>query len=157
MCIYIYIYIYICVCVYVCVCVCVWYCPLSRSVYINFLKPILFMARDSSSGFRQGYHTFLYGHKKYNRGSGRKRTTNEQYGLGSVPSARRVILWHFFVLLFVHFVDNCGRIFFAKLLQKPLGMPTHLWPSSSLLPSADRCRLPLRVSLRQLTLSGFLC
>ena len=31
------------------------------------------MARDSSSGFRQGYHTFLYGHKKYNRVSGRKK------------------------------------------------------------------------------------
>ena len=26
--------------------------------YINFFKPILFMARDSSSGFRQGHHTF---------------------------------------------------------------------------------------------------
>ena len=130
--------------------------PFGRPEYINFLKPILFMARDSYSGFRQGYHTFLYGRKKYNRGSGRKRT-NEQYGLRSTPSARRVVLWHFFVQLFVHFVDYRGRIFFAKLLQKPLGMPTHLWPSSSLPPSADRCRLPLCVSLRQLTLSGFLC
>ena len=44
---------------------------------INFFKPILFMACDSSSGFREGYHTFLYGHIKYNRQSGRKRT-NEQ-------------------------------------------------------------------------------
>ena len=114
------------------------------------------MARDSSSGFRQGHHTFLYGHKKYNWGSGRKRT-NEQYGLRSAPSARRVVLWHFFVQLFVHFVDYRGRIFFVKLLQKPLGMPTHLWPSSSLPPSADRCRLPLCVSLRQLTLFGLLC
>ena len=114
------------------------------------------MACDSSSGFRQGHHTFLYSHKKYNRGSERKRA-NEQYGLRSAPSARRIVLWHFFVQLFVHFVDYRGRIFFAKLLQKPLGMPIHLWLSSSRPPSADRCRLPLCVSLCQFTLSGFLC
>ena len=130
--------------------------PFGRPEYINFLKSILFMARDSSSEFRQGHHTFHYVHKKYNRGSGRKRT-NEQYGLRSAPSARRVVLWHFFVSLFVHFVDYRGRIFFAKLLQKLLGMPTHLRLSSSLPPSTDRCRLPLWISLRQLTLSGFLC
>ena len=59
--------------------------------YNNFLKPILFMARESSSGFRQVYHTFLYGHKKYNR-RGRRKRTNEQYGLMSAPSASRVIL-----------------------------------------------------------------
>ena len=71
-----------------------WYTLSQLPHYIKFLKPILFMARDSSSGFRQGFHTFLYGHKKYNRGSGRK-STNEQYGLRSAPSARRVVLWHF--------------------------------------------------------------
>ena len=38
-----------------------------------------------------GYFTFLYGHKKYNRERGRKRT-NEQYRLMSVPSARRGVL-----------------------------------------------------------------
>ena len=118
-------------------------------------KPILYMARDSSSGFRQGHHTILDGHKKYNRGSGRNRT-NEQYGLRSAPSARRVVMWHFFVQLFEHFVDYRGRIFFAKLLQKPQGMPTHLWLSSSLPSSADRCRLPLCVSLCQLPSLGSL-
>ena len=41
------------------------------------------MARDSSTGFRQGYHTFLYHQKKYNQGSGRKRT-NEQMDLGQL-------------------------------------------------------------------------
>ena len=87
---------------------------------------------------------------KYNRGSGRKRT-NEKYGLRSASSTRRVVLWHFFVQLFMHFVDYRGRIFFAELLQKPLGMTTHLW----LVLSAPS-RLPLCVSLRQLTLSGFL-
>ena len=44
---------------------------------INFFKPMLFMASDSSSGFRHVYHTFLYGHIKYNPEGGRKRT-NEQ-------------------------------------------------------------------------------
>ena len=35
------------------------------------------LAGDSSSG-PLGYLTFLYGHKKYNRGSGRKRTKNKR-------------------------------------------------------------------------------
>ena len=39
------------------------------------------MASDSSSGFRQGYHTFLYGHIKYNREGGRKnKRTNMDLG-----------------------------------------------------------------------------
>ena len=101
--------------------------PFGRPEYINFLKPILFMARDSSSGFQQGHHTFLYGHKKYNRGSGRKRT-NEQYRLRSAPSARGVVLWHFFVQLF--FLTIAWSVFFAKLQQKPLRMPSHFWLSS---------------------------
>ena len=64
--------------------------PFNHPEYINFLKLILFMAHDSFSGFQQGYHTFLYSHKKYNRGSGRKRT-NEQYGLRSALSERIVL------------------------------------------------------------------
>ena len=100
-----------------------------RPEYINFFETILFMARDSSSGFRQRYHTFLYGHKKYNRGRGRKRT-NEQYGLRSAPSARRVVLWHFLVQLFVHFVDYRWGCIFREISTKLLGMPTHLdWSS----------------------------
>ena len=120
--------------------------------YINFLKPILFIARDSSSGFRQGYHTFLYGHKKHNRGSGRKRT-NEQYGLRSAPNARRVVLWYFFVQLFVHFVDYHWECIFRENSTKLFRTDNSSW----LVPSAVRSRLPLCVSLRQLTLSGFLC
>ena len=34
-----------------------------------------------------------------------EKKTNEQYGLWSAPSARRVVLWHFFVQLFVYLVD----------------------------------------------------
>ena len=145
--------------------------PFGCPEYINFLKSILFMARDSSSGFQQGHHTFLFGHKKYNRECGRKRT-NEQYGLRSAPSARRVVLWHFFVQLFVHFVDT-GSVFFAKFLQSYeecqlilTGLPAQISSadrcrlrtanSSWLVPSAVRSRLSLCVSLRQLTLSGFL-
>ena len=108
-----------------------WYTPSAAPNLSTSLKPILFMARDSSSGFRQEHHTFLYGHKKYNRGSGRKRT-NEQYGLRSAPSARRVVLWHFFVLLFVHLVDSHWVCIFREISTKLLGMPTHLdWSSLS--------------------------
>ena len=53
--------------------------------YISSLKPILFMARDSFTGFLQVYHTS---------------------------------------------VDNRRRVFCPTLLQKPLGMPTHLRLSS---------------------------
>ena len=87
------------------------------------------MARDSSSGFRQRYHTFICSHKKYNRGSQRKRT-NEQHGLRSAPSARRVVLWNFFVQLFVHLVDYRWECIFREISTKLLEMPTHLGWSS---------------------------
>ena len=142
--------------------------------YINFLKPILVMARHSSSGFRQGHHTFVNGCKKYNRGRGRKRT-NEQYGLRSAPSARRVVLWHFFCTAFRASCRlSLGVYFSPNYYRSHAGMPTHRWPSSSLPPAANRCplwtansswlvpsavrsRLPLCVSFRQITLSGFFC
>ena len=147
--------------------------PFGCPEYNNFLKPILFMTCNSSCGFQQGYHTFLYSHKKYNQGSGRKRT-NEQYGLRSAPSARRVVLWHFFVQLFMHFVDYRWEGIFHEISTKLLGMPTHhdwssltasfCWPLSTqecqlilLVPSVVRSQLPLCVSLFQLPLSGFLC
>ena len=39
------------------------------------------MTSDSSGGFRQGYHTFLYGNIKYNREGGRKnKRTNTDLG-----------------------------------------------------------------------------
>ena len=40
------------------------------------------------------------------------------------------VLCDYFVQLFMYFVDYRWCVFFAKLLQKPLGMPTHLWLSS---------------------------
>ena len=122
------------------------------------------MARNSSCWLRQGYHAFLYGHKKYDQGSGRKRI-NEHYGLRSAPSARRVVLWHFFVQIFVHFVDYRWECIFREISTKLLGMPTQIdWSSltasfcccrlraansSLLVHSAVRSRLPLWVSLRQ--------
>ena len=139
--------------------------------YINFLKPILFMARDSSNGFQQGYHTFLHGHKKYNRRSGKKRT-NEQYGLRSAPSAQRVVLWLFctafraicrlsqgvyFSWNFFKATRNANSSWlvflhcFLLLSVVDSGLLTHLDWSFQL-----RSRLLLCVSLRQLTLSGLL-
>ena len=130
--------------------------PLRLPRLINFFKPILFLASDSTSGFRRGIsHFFTATKDTTDRVEGR---TNEQYGLGSVPSARKGVLCDDFVQLFVHFVDYRGRVFFAKLLQKPLGMLTHLllsslsasfcWPffpwtaiSRRLVSSAVRCRL----------------
>ena len=84
--------------------------------------------------------------------------TNEQYGLRSAPSTRRVLrhFFFFFVQLFMHFVDYRGRIFFGETPTKATrNANSSLF--SFLPPSADRCRLPLCVLLRQLTLSGFFC
>ena len=85
------------------------------------------MASDSSSGSRQGYHTFLYGHTKYNRVGWRKRT-NEQ--TGTLVSSKRKKGSFVTLCIFRAFVDYHGRVFCAKLPQKPLKMPTHLWLSS---------------------------
>ena len=152
--------------------------PFAAPQYINFLKPILFTARDSSSGFQQGYHTFLYSHKKYNRECGRKRI-NEQYGLRSATSARRVVFWH---CIPSAFVDYRWRVFGAKLLQttrnansslKSISLPLdsisrqlvssavrcrlRTAKSSWLVSSAVRSRLPLCVYLRQLLSLGSFC
>ena len=121
------------------------------------------MASDSSSSFWQGYHTFLYDHIKYSREGGRKRT-NEQTRTWAISKRKKGS----FVTLYIlrASVDYRGCVFCAKLLQKPLGMPTHLWLSSltasfswpsfpwsaisRLASSALRCRLPLSVLLCQL-------
>ena len=89
---------------------------------INFFKPIQFMASDSSSGFRQGYHTFLYGQTNTTERMEEKEQTNK-HGLGSALSAKKGKVY---VTLFIFraFVDYRGRVFFAKLLQKPLTMLT---------------------------------
>ena len=42
----------------------------------------------------QGYYTFIYVHAKHNREGGRKEQTNKHW-LGSAPSARGGIPWHF--------------------------------------------------------------
>ena len=56
---------------------------------INFFKPI-FMASNSSSGFRRGITHFFTATK--NTTEGVEGRTNEQYGLGSAPSARKGFL-----------------------------------------------------------------
>ena len=123
------------------------------------------MSSDSSSGFRLGYHTFLYGHIQYNKEGGRKnKRTNTD--LGQLQAQER----DFVTLCILRAsVDDHGRVFCAKLLQKPLGMPTHLWLSSlpasfccssfpwtaisrQLVSSYLHCRLPLSVFLCKLTL-----
>ena len=98
--------------------------PTANPVLINFFKPMLFMASDSSNVFCRGIsHFFTATKNTTERVEGR---TNEQCGLGSASSARKGVLCDDFVQLFVHFVDYRRRVFFPKFLQKPLGMPTHL-------------------------------
>ena len=65
-----------------------WQYPFAPTPYIIFLKPIPFIARDSSSGFCRGISHFFMATRNTTEGVGEK----EQYGLRSAPSAR-VILW----------------------------------------------------------------
>ena len=137
-----------------------WQSPSRPSVLINFSETIM-SCPVIHRVVRWGISHFFKATRNTTEGVGEKeQRTNEQYGLGSTQSARRVVLWHCIPCVFV---DYRGRVF-ARNFDKLLGMPTHLWPSSSLpldstsrrlRSSAVHCRLPHRVSLRQL-LSGFL-
>ena len=137
-----------------------WHYPLRPPVLINFFETILSWPVIHLV-VRWGISHFFTATRNRTEGVGEKdKRTNEQYGLGSTQSARRVVLWH---CIPCAFVDYRGRVF-ARNFYKLLGMPTHLWPSSSLSldstshrlhSSAVRYRLPLCVSFRQL-LSGFL-
>ena len=110
------------------------------------------MACDSSSGFRQGYHTFLYGHKKYNRG---RKGTNEQYGLRSAPSVRG---GSFRTLFCTDFRASCRLslgVYFSRNFYKATSNANSSWlvfPHCFLLLS--RSRLFLCDSLRQLPSLG---
>ena len=111
-----------------CVCVCVWYYPFGQPRLINFFKPILFMASDSSSGFRRGISHFFTATKNTTERVGEKEQTNNM-DVGQLQAQEREFVWRF-CAAFRAFVDYLERVFFAKLLQKPLGMSTHLWLSS---------------------------
>ena len=65
--------------------------PFAPPPYINFFKPFHFLAGDHLV-VPIGVSHIPLRHKKYNQGSGRKRT-NEQYAWVN-SSARRLILWH---------------------------------------------------------------
>ena len=59
------------------------YTPSRSPHLLNFFKPILFVASDSSSGSAGIFHISLRPQKKYNQESRRKKK-NKQYGLMSV-------------------------------------------------------------------------
>ena len=61
--------------------------PSAAPVLMNFFKPILFMASDSSSGFRRGISHFFTASKNTAERMGEKEQTNK-HGLRSTPSAR---------------------------------------------------------------------
>ena len=62
-----------------------------------------------------GYHTFLHDHKKYNQGSGKKRTKNRRTIWAWVnSSARRASLWH---CISCASADQRWRASFAKFPQ----------------------------------------
>ena len=134
------------------------------------------LAGDSSSGL-PGYLTFLYGHKKYNRGSGRKRTNNKWTMWSWVNSECKKggsVTLH--SLCICRLTLACIS---SEISTKLLGMPTHPdWPSltasfcwplltldcklilsvflTALVSSTVHCRLPLCVTLCQLpSLSSF--
>ena len=89
-----------------------------------------------------------------------KKLTNMDLGQLQVQEREFVIL-----CILCASVDYCGRVFCVKLLQKPLGMLTHLWLSfltaSFCWPSfpwtAISCQLVSSAFCCQMRLSIFLC
>ena len=137
------IYIYIYMCVYVCV----WYTPSANPVHINFFKPLLFLASDSSSGFRWGISHFFTATKNTTERVEEEQTN--QHGVGSTPSARKGVLWRF-CAVFRTFVDYRGRVFCAKLQQSYKECQLIFDCLPSLPPSADRPSPGLRCRLLSL-------
>ena len=85
----------------------IWAIDRTLSQSLNFSWPVIrlvvfFLISD------EGYYTFLYGHIKYNREGGRKRTNTD---LGQLQVQERESV----TLCILH-------VFCAKLLQKPLTM-----------------------------------
>ena len=84
---------------------------------------------DSSSWFfflisDKGYYTFLYGHTTYNREVGIKEQRTHM-DLGQFKKGSFMTL-----CILCASVDYRRRVFCAKFLRKPLGMPINLWLSS---------------------------
>ena len=92
-----------------------WYYPCGQPRLINFFRPILFLASDSFREFHRGISHFFTVTKNTTERVGEEQTN--KHGLGSVPSARKGVLWRF-CAAFRAFVDYRGRVFCAKLLQK---------------------------------------
>ena len=98
--------------------------PLWLPRYINFFETILSWPVIHLV-VHWGIWYFFTATRNTTKGvGGKQQRTNEQYGLGSTQSARRVVLWH---CIPCAFVDYRGRVF-AQNFYKLLGMPTHLWP-----------------------------
>ena len=99
----------------------------SASEYINFFKPFRSWP-VIIQWFRQGYHTFLHGCKKYNQGSGRKeQRTNEQYGLGLTQVQEGQVVTLCIPLCICRLTTTC---ILREISTKPRGMLTHLdWSS----------------------------
>ena len=107
---------------------------LHRSPDTSTSKNNSVLAGDSSSGFRRGISHFCMATRNTTEGVGEKeQRTNEQYELGSTQSVRRASLWH---CIPCASVDYRWRVVLRNF-YKLLGMPIHLWPSSSLLTVVD--------------------
>ena len=129
-----------------------WYTPSAAPEYINFLKPMLFMARYSSSGFRQGYHTFFLRSPEIQPRECEKKNMGTIWTLVSskCKMGSFVIL---FVQIFVHFGDYRWECIFREISIKLPGMPTHLeWSSLTV----SFC-WPLSTQDCQLILTGPFC
>ena len=93
-----------------------WYTPLWPPHYINFLKSILFLASDSSSGSVGVFHISLRPQKKYNRESRRKK--KNKWTIWTWVSSKCKKGRFVWPCIPRASVDYCGHVFFAKPLQK---------------------------------------
>ena len=130
--------------------------------YVNFFELFHFLAGDQLVVPIGGHRTFLYGYKKYNRGSGRKRTNeqNKQYepGVNSKCKTRSYVTLCIPVSIYrltLAWISSENSKTHEECWVILTRLPSLLWTSSHPTGlSAVRCRLATRVTLRQLPSSS---
>ena len=130
--------------------------PFGHPKYINFLKPILFMARDSSSGFPTGVsHISLRPQEIQPREWEKK----NKWTIWSYVSSK-CKKGSFVTLFWTAFHAFCRLLRAYIFCETPTKATRNVNSSLTVFLTASSCR-PLSTaslfSLHQLTLSGFLC
>ena len=79
-------------------------------------------------GSDRGITHFFTATRNTTEGVGERKRTNEQYGLWSAPSARRIVLWHFFFCTAFHaFCRLSLGVYFSRNFSKATRNANSSW------------------------------